>query len=561
MKKGNFMALKKSFLVKVFLALIFFLSFVFGCSKNEKHFNSELAKVDKYAISGTRGETLKRLKKLRSLAKTPEDFLSIAKREYKLKAEKVALETLLKGVKKTNDEHLIAFLTHLAISTESYEIASPYFAKLYNTPYESIATEFVLVDDSTVKSEKMQDYDFLLSVFSETGDQGFLVNAALTQIAKGRMKDALGLRTKRKDTPSAYPYFWALLAFDLGYFSVVFDELPYTLSQYDLAPENERLLANAKAHTLLAADGYYGLAEIETARGYWTEYADRFSEANPLVFYNLALTTFDIRERTKALNDCVQNFPAFYPAVARYVRDYINYQTSLKYTQDSTINDVENILKERGLFSKAMVEMFLEGQFFNIEPEVLLKERAKEYDDPRFGLELLRLKIMQEPDFEKHIAELWQLLENHPQDEKVLEFAKWYFSKMRKFENAFSIAKTNNVEIDAFYKGLEASLSGETQTALDSYKTAFDRAGFEVASRVNYACTKALIGETSDALKTYTEALNYTLDDKEKSKIHFRIAEILVDLKQYEQAKETLLQALKLDRENYLAESLLQQVK
>ncbi|MEL3909258.1 MAG: tetratricopeptide repeat protein [Treponemataceae bacterium] len=559
MKKNNFMMLKKSSSVIFFICLIFF---TFACSLKTERFDTELAKVDQYTRLGTRKESLKRLKKLRSLAKTPEDYLSIAKREYEFKAEKATLETLLKGVKKTNDEHLIAFLTYLTISTEDYKIAKPYFTKLYGTPYESLAAEFVLKSRNTTTSEKKLDYDLLISAFYETGEQGFLVNAALSQIAKGRMKDALKLRTERKDAPSAYPYFWAALAFDLGYFSVVFDELPYSLAQYDLAPENEKLLASAKAHTLLAADGYYGLAEIDIARGYWTEYADRFSESNPLVFYNLALTTFDIRERAKALNDCVKNFPAFYPAVARYVRDYINYNASLEYaSQDSTINDVENILTESGLFSEDMIEAFLQGQFFNIEPEVLLKERVTEYDDPRFNLELLRLKIMQEPNFENHTAELWQLLEKYPEDEKVLEFAKWYFSKMLKFETAFSIAKTNNEEIDAFYEGLKASLSGETQIALNSYKAAFGKTGFEKASRVNFACTKALIGETSDAIEAYTQALDYTLDDKEKSKIYFRIAEILFDLKQYKRAKEILLQALQLDSENYLAESLLQQIR
>lgn len=546
------------------IRVVFFLVLItvlLGCNIKEKNFQKELKAYDEYAVTATRNASLARLKKLRSQAGTPEAFLSIAKREYRLKDEKAALQTLLKGAKQTDDERVIAFLTQLAIATGDYETAKPYFSRLYGTAYESFAVEFTL--KSTQKlSEKKLDYPFLMSAFYETGDQGFLVDAALSQIMNGHLKDALTLRSELKGAVSHYPYFWSVLAFDLGYFSVIFDELPATLAQYDLNPENQDLCNNAKSHILLAADGHYGLGEIDVARAYWIEYADRFSDENPVVFYDLALTGSDVYERSKALAECVRTFPDFYPATARYVRDYLNYQALMdKNAKSPALHDAETLLETSGLYSAEMEKAAIQGQFFTIAPEALLQEKAAASKDCRFALELLRLKIKQTPDFQKYRAELWSILEIHPADAAAKAFAKWYFGKMQDFNAVFSVAETGNDGIDAFYRGVQASVAGDTDTALHSYEAAFDVAGFECAARVNYACTKALLGESADAIDLYTQALDYAADDHEKSGIHFRIAEILVTLNQYEQAKGVLRYALQLDSGNYRAENLLQQLR
>jgi putative lipoprotein len=560
MHKSNF---KNKFRKKIFTlvcGIIFFGAFT-ACSKKGDNFQHELTAYDEYAAEATRDGSLARLQKLRAKAKTPEAFLSVAKREYNLQDKSAAFQTALKGAKVTEDNRVIALLVQLAVETESYESARPYFSRLYGTAYESFAVEFALKSTEKPRSRNL-DYAFLMSAFYETGVQAFLVDAALAQISNGRLKDALTLRAELKGAASEYPYFWSVLAFDLGYFSVIFDELPYTLAQYDADPENQTLLDNAKAHILLAADGHYGLGETELARAYWTEYADRFSDANPAVFYDLALTGSDFYERSKALVECVKNFPDFYPATARYVRDYAAYRdASAKTKKSEALQDAESVLEKSGLYSADMEAETLQGQFFTLEPETLLKEKAATSKDCRFALELLRLKIKREPNFQKYRAEIWQILESNPNDATAREFAKWYFCNLRDFDTAFSVAETGKSGVDAFYAGVHASIVGDTEKALASYEAAFGTAGLDCAARVNYACTKALLGESADAIDGYTEALNYASDDSEKSRIHFRIAEILVELQQYERAKGVLQYAIQLDSQNYLAESLLQQLR
>lgn len=542
---------------------ILFSFFFVSCKGKLQAFEKELEKFDSLKNEKTVEAGLKHLKKLRSKAQSPEEFLSIAKRERAYNANQAAYETVLRGIKKTDDTRLIAFLTYLAIEEKNYKVALPYIYKLYHTEYESLARE-LLFNDANSDLRQKTDEKFLLAAFDETGNEAFLVDAALCFIANGQLKTALALRNKRNAAPSKYPYFWAELAFDTGDFSVILEELQTTLALYDLHGAYDTALAErTKAHILLAADGSYGLGKRELARSYWTLYADIFSDANPLVFYDLALSSDDVSERARALLDCVQNFPEFYPAAARYVRDYISYRRAQSEREQSASlaeSESERLLQKKGLYSADMEAKALEGQYFILDPETLLRERAAQYSDPRYELELLRYKIVQEAQAEKYTGELWKILEKYPESAGVREFAKWYFSRLLQFDTAFGIAKTEKESVDSFYEGLQASLAGETAKALRSYEAAFSEYGFECASRVNYACTESLLGKSDIAINTYTDALKYTDDKTIQSKIHYRIAEILAELRQYDRAKDVLRYALQLDPSNYLAENLLQKL-
>lgn len=552
--------LKHLAIVFLFLPLILTVS----CKISPEDFKRELDRLDSEKDSLSRVEYSSRLKKLRSKAGQADQFLSIAKREYQYELSKNACDTLIKGIKKTADVDLIAFLTFLAIQSFDYEIAIPYVAKLYGSAYESLATELIFKNSKNTDKQNT-DYDFLLSAFDETKDEAFLVDAALCLILKGRLEEALELRNMRKEASSEYPYFWAELAFDTGDFSIIVEELKYTLAKYDLfGADDKKLQEETKAHILLAADGQYGLGEIERARGYWTLYTDIFSEENPLVFYDLALTSYDRIERSKALYECVERFPAFYPAVASYVREYTKYQEAKRERKKKASlaeNEVESFLTEKGIYTEDMQDFFLQGQFFTLTPEKLLTERSKQYNDPRFSLELLRLQISKQANIKEHTAKVWTLLEQYPDSTSVINFAKWYFSKLNDFEAVFSIRESDDEASNAFYTGIKASLEGKTAIALKSYKKAFSKEAFACAARVNYACTKALLGESHEAIKMYKEAINYTKKASERSLIYFRIAEIVVELKDYERAKDILQYALELDKSNYLAINLLQELR
>lgn len=551
--------LKEKFYIVAFFSLLI----TFGCKISSHNFEEELSKIDLLKDTEDVEVYLSKLQKLKDKASGTQEFLSIAKREYYERAYKATFNTLLKAIKKTKDARVIAFLTFLATETKMYEVAMPYVEQLFNTAYETFALEF-LFKNANVDIKQKMNFNVLMAAFKETKTEAFLVDAALSLIANGRLKDALSLRSLKVKDSSEYPAFWAELAFDTGDFSVIFDELKYSIASYDLHGfYDTEITKKTKAHILLAADGYYGLGKIEMARAYWQLYADMFYETNPLVFYNLALTTTDVLDRTKSILECIKNFPSFYPAIASYVRDYITYNRKLcRLKKEASLaqTEVERFLQEKELYSKDMEEFLLQDQFFVLKPKLLLKEKAQQFDDPRFALELLRYNIMEEPNFQKHAGDLWNTLESNPRSPITRKFAKWYFSKLGQFDTAFEVEKTGDLKADAFYDGLQASLSGDSAKALKSYEVAFSDIGFACAAYQNYACTKALLGESDDAIKAYTVALKHTESNLESSKIHFRIAEILCELREYERAKGVLQYALQLDNSNYLAENLLRQI-
>lgn len=544
-----------------FLGLCLILFFPCSCKKQEVQFSESLRQIDNYALTGTREDTFKKLSRLRKKAGTGDQFLSIAKREYQLHNSDAAITTLKKGLQKIPHFELAALLTSIAIETECYDIAMPYIFLLKGTDYQSLGSE-LLFKNAALSMQQRLDYDMLMAGFHNTADQAFLVDAALALISNGKLPDALALLQINPPVSSQYPYFWSMLAFDLGKFSVIFDQLPYTLADYNIGGEGHEVRAEkTKAHILLAADGAYGLGNIDTARAYWQMYIDMFSDHNPLVYYDLALTSADVRERSKALSECVKNFPNFYPATARYVRDYVAYYTGVNKDAGIVPDDIDTILSNSGFYSLDMERQFLESQFLDMDPNELLSERAGAAEaDPRFALELITLRLQQGERPENLAASVWQALERYPESSIVRSFAKWFFCMRQDIETAVNIPKTEESATDSFYTGVQASLTGQTDTALTQYQKAFDKEPFQCAARVNYACTQGLLGNIDTAIDFYTDALSYTQDDCQKSKIHYRIAELLVSVKNYRRAKNVLQYALQLDCQNYQAQALLTEI-
>lgn len=541
---------------------VFFLSVLFfACTKQELQFSKKLRDIDTYALTGTREGTLKRLSSLRSMAKTSDQFLSVAKREYRLKELSAAKKTLLKGIQASPHSDVVAFLVHLSIETEEYTEVTPYLFYLYNSPYETLATEFLLLSHD--KQIQKSDTSFLLAAFRETGKQAFLVDAALAYIANGQLEQALSLEQERGDAFSEYPWFWATLAFDLGHFSIVLERLEETIALSDMYSDGTDALAEyLKAHILLCADACYGLQDVEMARAYWQMYIDRFSDANPYPHYNRALTAEQAVERAKALALCVQTFPDFYPAVAQYVRSYAQAMLTRKNTeeQNDIHSEVKKKLEERGFYSDRMEYSFLDTQFYPFEPEAMLREKRAETNDPRFSLELLRWQLTRGADIQMLKAQLEKTLEQFPESSEVFDFARFFYAKMGQIDRAFSLDDSGRINSDTFFLGLKSSCTGNTEKALESYSLLFEVPRFQCAAHINYACTKALLGEYDEAIERYTHALDFAQSDGEKSNIHLRIAEILVDTKQYTRAKSVLAYALQLDPENYSAKSLLTQI-
>ncbi|PIE99062.1 MAG: hypothetical protein CR988_00660 [Treponema sp.] len=542
--------------VLLFIMLALILTFVFASCSEEKRaakFSKQLVEADRQIQDNTRDSALKFLSKLRRRAKLPKEFLSIAKREAKLKKEDNAIKTLKKGWKKQQASEIAAYLVFLLNKNGKLDEALKYTPNLVNTIYSSVGIEAVL-NSNKEKEKKSFDYEFSISAYRATNDQGFLVNAALGYAREGKLAEALNIRNYINDNVSTKnPYFWALLAFDLGEFSVVFDELDYSLVDSDLfAQENEELSVMARKHILLAADACFGLGDYEMANANWQMYVDRFPENTPMVLYNLALTAPNSRQKSEKLHECITRFPAFYPAAALYTRDYLNFQ---KTAQSDSVTDY---LIDKDFYSIQMEEEYFNNPEFPEKPDELLKKSMKlQNADPRFALELFRYNSKFETSIARKTGEIWKLLEAYPDSQEVKNYAKWYFSKQGDFDTCFSIGKTGSKTQDSFYTALQASITGNTATALEGYEKAKDDPTMTCAANINYACTQYLLGNSTLALESYLTALEVAETQSEKSKINYRIAEVFVAQGNYERAKKMLKAALIIDSENYDARALL----
>ena len=537
---------------------IFLCVVVASCSKTDKNalFQQKLDLIDSSIQEGSAQKALDNLSALRKKAQVPIQYLSIAKRELQLHSPVQALQSIQAGLKKyPNDSMLEAVLTHTLLQEGRAEDAAAAAETLQGTPYAGIGAE-ALIQADKIKQTYRTSVPFWQEGFKLTGEHIFLENAAVVLAHKGEIAQAAALRSRiAKEEAVRSPYFWSCLAYDLGNFQPVLDDLVYSLAYTDMAglPEhNPKAFEHARRHLLLAADASAGLSDMEQARGFWQMYIDRYVDSSSEVFYNLAMTAPTDEEKAEVLIDCISQNPGYYPAVAQYVRacSAINAAHNQK-------NPLDEYLQNKDFFSLEMERRLFVSSAFTLSAEQVLESAtAADSDDIRFPLEEFRYRYVQPKNYEQGNREMWKILEAHPHNPLVKAYARWYFASSGDFNACFGIDKAYNHYEDVFYDGIRRAVQGYSTAALKNFTEVETESRYIIPATVNQAYIYDARNDPDMAIKYFSYAAELLPDKRTQSKMLYEAARIYAERNGIAEAIVLLNQALKLDSENHRANVL-----
>lgn len=544
----------------VFILFIAFLFFSCWGKTNEQAFFKELSKIDLQIAEGYQAKALKSLKRLQKKAVNSTNYVSIVKRQLKLNSIPDALISLQTGIKKIPDSpELSALLTSILIDSGKPAEALPYCEKLKDTPYASLGAEASILSDIALNSFN-SDFSLLKAAYDKTENQVFLKNAAIVLAAKGRLREASHLRYNiPNDVAPEHPFFWSCIVYDLGVFDSIFGDLYFSLVYADKDGGEGKTAENARLHLMLAADAAFGQGDTERARAFWQAAADRSPESSPIVFYDLALTAPDEKERVDLLIECIDLYPDFYPVIARYVRE------DIALREINSQDELSAYLESKGFYSMKMEETYFTSPKMTYKPEDLLARAMKTPNfDQRFILEEFRYNQIMDKTYASKArgkADMWKILEKYGKEPIIREYAKWYFAKSGDFNACLSVSEIGKRYEDSFYAGINSALSGDFENAVSSFAASAQVPAYAYASTVNSAYMYYMSGKTSEAVNAYSLAASMTQDKKRQSMLHYEIASIFYERKAYDRAISVLGYALELNPKNYQAASLLKKLK
>lgn len=533
-----------------------------ACSKADKNelFQQKLNSIDSTIEDGNTQKALKSLSALRKKARFPVQYLSIAKRELQLHSPVQALQSMQAGLKKHPDDPMLkAALTHTLLQEDRIEDAAAIAEALLGTSYAGIGTE-ALIQADKIKQTYRTPVPFWQEGFRLTGEHIFLENAAAVLAHQGEIAQAAALRSRiAKDEALRSPYFWSCLAYDMGNFQPVLDDLVYSLAYADMAglPEhNPKAFEYARRHLLLAADASAGLGDMDQARGFWQMYVDRYADSSSEVFYNLAMTAPTQEEKAEVLIDCISQNPGYYPAVAQYVR-----ACSAIEVAHSQKNPLDEYLQSKDFYSLEMEKsLFVSSAFTLSAEEVLESAMNADKDDIRFELEEFRYRYVQPKNYTRGNGEMWKILEAHPHNPLVKAYARWYFASSGDFNACFGIDKADNHYEDVFYDGIRRAVQGYSTAALKNFAEAEVESRYRIPSAVDQAYIYDARNEPDMAIKFFSRAAELVPDKRTKSKMLYESARIYAERNGIAEAIALLNQSLKLDSENHRANVLRQKL-
>ena len=533
-----------------------------ACSKTDKAalFQEKLNSIDGTIQEGGAQKALNNLNVLRKKAQFPIQYLSIAKRELRLHNPVQALQSIQAGLKKHPDNPMLkATLTHILLQENRIEDAASIAETLLETPYIGIGTEALIQADKT-KQTYRTPVAFWQEGFRLTGEHIFLENAAAMLAHKGDIVQAAALRSRIAKTEALHsPYFWSCLAYDMGNFQPVLDDLVYSLAYTDMAglPENDpKVFEYARRHLLLAADASAGLGDMDHARSFWQMYIDRYADSSSEVFYNLAMTAPTQEERVEVLIDCISQNPGYYPAVAQYVRAYsaINAAHSQK-------NPLDEFLQSKDFFSLEMEKNLFVSSAFTLSAEEILEDAmAVNQEDIRFLLEEFRYRYAQPKNYAHGNGKMWKILEAYPYNSLVKAYARWYFASSGDFNACFGIDKTDDHYADVFYDGIRRAVQGYSTAALKSFTEAETDNRYKIPATVDQAYIYDARNEPDMAIKYFSRAAELLPNKRAQSKMLYEAARIYAERNGIPEAIALLNRSLKLDPENHRANTLKQKL-
>ncbi|MGP1521525.1 MAG: tetratricopeptide repeat protein [Treponema sp.] len=552
--------MKRLFIIFLNITLLF--SF-FSCKKQENasKFFSSLKAVDTLIQRSDNAKALASLIALGNSATDSKQVLSIAKRMLSIHATPEAIKFLQTSITKISDSpEIVALLIATLIDSGRTETISEYAPLVKNTVYAALVAEAVATRGNKAEDLIAIDPYSWEQAYRLTYKQAFLKMGALSFCKDGKISQAEFLR---ESIPTGEiiqdPFFWGCVSFDLGHFDFIFKNINNAILNAENAGvfEQDNLDVNkASRHLLLAADAAYSVGDVDVARSYWQTCAD-LPLSMPIALYNLALTSENEEEKARLFIECIEKYPNYYPAISSYIRQYL-------ILKDSEVSDeVTKYLAERGFYSMKMEDIYLGLPNMVYSPEKLLETALTiEGHDPRIAIEYFRYKHYKSIDFKAGIADMWNLLAKYPENADIKTYAKWYFSHCRDFNACFSVGKTGNEALDAFYLGLEKAVRSSTDDdIIDSFTKASEVPEYRVFATANIAYVYYQQGLKDKAIETLSTASSLTNNPIIKSRLHYQLALMLSQVKSYDRAISVLGYAIELDPENYPAQVLLEKLR
>lgn len=569
MKKGNSRYRFKGILLAG-IAVCAFASISCHKTDESRRFSDSLARIDVLTSTGDSVKALKNLSNLRKSATSVSQWLSIAKRERDLDAGSAALVTLAEGLHRIpSSAELAAVMADTLIRRGDYERAIDYASSLAGSPYE------ILVSYAEIKRSANADFSSIapkswLSAATATGLPVFRRNAAVAEAMKGNLSvacsvavgpiDVVGVADAADvvyapdviDTPDALflsdeELFRSILFYDAG-----FDEkvLERGSSGDEWATGSEMLS--------LMADAAWNLKNTDLARAIWERNILSHPAETALSYYNLAVTENDpVREKMR-LEDLFALFPAYYPAVVRFVRSVP------ENPPEPVFDSLETELEQSGFRTLEMQRRLDSSPVSREAARRVLRNaisRSESTPDIRFVVEDFRMDWYETPDTVKTRSAMWRLLEQYPDDPVLHSWSLWFFMSIRDLETSFSLNGGSTEGDGAFYTGLECALSGDLDRAEELLATVANSDGNAWCALADIGRIRERKNDPSGAAESFSVAAGLAPDARTASALHYEAARVLAGQHSVERAISILGYALDLYPGNYRADLLLRELE
>ncbi len=561
---------------------------LFSCSfrSSGTSIDEKLAQVDSLIEVGDYNSAWTSLKRVAKTIRNSSETLGVVRRALLLQKEDFAKEQLINALKNDSDnQELLAVLSHMLVSENEYKEALPYAQKLEGGKYGSVYSELRFKIDEQALKEKNDQLDeelfsqidyysesyvqAYIDIFTSTGDAAYLRNAALVYALQGAIAKALSLHPAVL-TSYESPLFWAQIAYDAYNFEQVIADLQiFEPTSDDLA---------------LLADAYVHLGLLEDAQITWAESTQRYSTQNPIAWHNIALYYQSLGEVSLANNTVlylVETFPNYVEGLAAY--GFFSLEDEI--LPPETV--FSQLLKERGLktlqmqLDSAIVHLDTQEAFLKMEESI---HRLLQEDESRaieLAVEIRKLQWAREGvslTNQQMVSDIWYMLEQYVQEpfgyhSVLVRFAMWFFFVQGMIEEADALFTTHCTSQYASHYETQGKY---TRTPIEHMETwEYEYGGFlalkqeryddaqkwlsmlmpynavspatPIAAAINLSTLYNATGKRMLALSLYEQMLSYSSDNYLLADIHYRMALIYNETGDIKKASISLNEALSFD--------------
>ncbi len=507
-----------------------------------------LSAVDAVIAQGDKGKAAKALRRLRANATGTGEWISIVKRERSLDLQEQSIDTLRAGLKKLPaSESLTALLSYTLYESRRSDWlveASSMAEGLLSSHFSATASLVCITADAYRRDRTLERPEAQEGAYQATGIPLFLRNAASLYAFRGDMEEARRCALSIPDPTDTDAYCTALIMSDSS-----LDE-----SVLSLLASSETLRS-----LLIRADAAWRLSDLPRASSLWERIVELYPDRSSLAWHNAAVIEGLSTDGIRYLTGCVDRFPRYFPAVARFAR--------LSLLVEDKAPDVDPVglyLIERDFLSDELRSLLIPPRLELAKARTLLDMAVignEPSADARFFVERERFISILDGDQTRSRGSIWKLLERFPHDPFAYSYSIWYFLSIKDYSTAFAL---NNARAEGplpLYMAIEYSLSGDLEKACEGYESGANDGESSWVSLANLAVCHDKLGDSVRAAGELIRAASLTLDARRQSDLYLRSATIMLRSRMGREAQDALRQALELNPANHRARALLAEVE